>query len=62
MARIDGERSDHRENEPVEDIMEERPVGFVQAIPVTQLDPLDSQVRGQRVEEEGFLTSDHPLE
>ena len=62
VAGIDGERSDHREDEPVEDIVEERPVGFVQALPVAQLDPLGGQIRGQGVEKQQFLTSDHPLE
>ena len=62
MARIDGERGHHREDQPVEDLVEIGAVGLVQRLPVAELDPLGPEGRDQLVQQQRLLAADHPLQ
>ena len=62
MARVHGQRGHHREDQPVEHLVEVGLVAAVEGVPVAQLDPLGRQGGRQVVEQERLLAADHPLE
>ena len=62
VARIDGERGHHRQDQPVEQVVEVAPVAGLEVLPVAQLDPSAASAGESVVEQEGLLAPDHPLE
>src|ERR1700733_5297547 len=62
MARVDGERSHDREDQPIEQFVEVGAVVGVQRIPVAQLDSVIAQIRNDLAEQKLLLPAHHALE
>ena len=59
VAGVDGERGDHRQDQPVEELVEVLAVRGAEVLPVDDLDPLGGQGRQQLVDEERLVPADH---
>ena len=62
MARIDGQRGDHREDEPIEYLVEVGAIVRRERFPVAELDSLVPERGTQLFKQEGLLTAHHALQ
>ncbi len=62
MAGIDRQWGDHREDQPLEHLMEIGVVATIERFPVAQLDPLHLEGRRDLLQQQCLLAPDHPLQ